>query len=115
MATERHTLTVGDTLTPLAVRLEQPDENGVLSAVDLTDLTVKFFMVDSDGTSKVDETESNVTVTDATAGEVEYDFQDADVDTAGTYWAWFRVYSLAEYDTYPAGGRKLCIVMVEAA
>ena len=114
MAAERHTITVGDTLTPLGAQLLQRDSNGALSAVDLTDKTVKFFMVDEDGTDVVAETTTGVSVTDATSGQVQYDFAPADVDTAGTFYGWFRVYSDDEYDTYPAGGRKLCILMVEA-
>ena len=114
MVAERHTITVGDTLTPLGVQLLQRDTSGALSAVDLAGKTVKFFMVDEDGTDVVTETETGVTVTGESDGQVQYDFQAADVDTAGTFYGWFRVYSGAEYDTYPTGGRKLCILIVEA-
>jgi hypothetical protein len=115
MAAEQHTVTVGDTLSPLNVQLMQKDTTGVLASVDLTGKVVRFFMVNSAGTSVVAETVENVTVTDATAGQVQYDFQAADVDTAGTYYGWFRVYDDTEYDTYPSGGRKLTILIVAAA
>lgn len=40
-------------------------------------------------------------------GGVQYDFQTADVDTAGTFSLYFRVYSGSEFDTFPCDGRKL--------
>jgi hypothetical protein len=109
MATEKHSISVGDTLTPLAVQLKQKDVNGALSAVVLTGLTVKFTLVNSVGTVVVAETVTGVSVTDAANGKVQYDFQTADVVTAGTFYGWFTVYSGTEKDTYPAGGRKLVI------
>ena len=112
MASNTHTISVGDTLTPLAVQLKQRDANGTLSAVVLTGLTVKFQMVNSAGSTVVAETTTGVTVVDATTGKVQYDFQAADVATKGTHYAWFTVYSGAEKDTYPAGGRKLVIEII---
>lgn len=103
-----HRITVGDTLTPLYVVLQQADEDGVLTAVNLTGKTVKFRLVDNRGTVKTAETTTGVTVTSAADGEVSYDFQTADVDTAGLYWGWFTVYSGSERDTFPAD-RGLCI------
>ena len=109
MAAETHRISVGDTLTPLACQLKQRDANGTLAAVNLTGLTVKFTLVNSAGTKVVDEGTTGVTVTDAANGKVQYDFQTADVATAGTFYGWFTVYSGTEHDTYPAGGRKLVI------
>jgi hypothetical protein len=109
MAAEKHSLSVGDTLTPLACQLKQRDANGVLSVVNIAGLTVKFTLVNSAGTVIVNEATTGVTVTDATNGKVQYDFQTADVTTAGTFYGWFTVYSGTEKDTYPAGGRKLVI------
>ena len=109
MATEKHALAVGDTLTPLGCQLKQLGTTGTLAAVNLTGLTVKFTLVDSTGTVIVNEATTGVTVTDAANGKVQYDFQTGDVDTAGTYYAWFTVYSGTEHDTYPVGGRKLVI------
>lgn len=120
MAVETHRLTIGDTLTPIGAQLKQQDTNGTLSVVSLSGKTVKFLMVASDGTSIVAETTTGVTVTDATNGKVQYDLQAADVTAitakgAGTYYAWFRVYSGSEYDTYPVGGRKLVLEFSAAA
>jgi len=114
MTIKRHELSVGDTLTPMGATLQQKNASGVLAAVDLTGLTVKFQMVDSAGTVKVAETTTGVTVTDAAAGKVQYDFQSADVDTEGTFYGWFTVYSGSERDTYPIGGRELVIVITAA-
>ncbi len=107
-----HTMTQGDTRTPLAAQLKQKDVNGDLSAVDLTGLTVKFCMVSVDGITKISLTSSNVTVTDAANGKVQYAFQDADVDTAGTYFAWFVTETAGgKLDTFPADGRTFKVVI----
>lgn len=112
MATEKHTIAVGDTLTPLAVQLKQKDVNGSLAAVNLTGLTVKFSMANSAGTAVVSEVTTGVTVTEASTGKVQYDFQASDVASAGTFYGWFSVYSGSEKDTYPAGSKKLIIEIV---
>ena len=109
MATQNHKIGLGDTLTPLGCQLKQLSAAGVLSVVDLSGLTVKFSMSDASGTLIVNEGTTGVTVTDAANGKVQYDFQTADVDTAGTFYGWFTVYSGTEHDTYPVGGRKLVI------
>lgn len=107
--------TVGDTLTPVPWQVERL-VNGVWSSVDLTDLDVQFRMVAEDGAVIVDDDDTGVTVTDATAGGGQYDFQAADVATAGVYYAWIRVVDpvSGERDTYPAGGRKWVIVISDA-
>ena len=89
---------VGDTRTAIPGKLYRPDN----SIEDLTDLTVKFAMYDTSGTAKVAETTDNVTVTDATAGEVQYDPQAADVNVVGTYYAYFIVEEAGAQDTFPA-------------
>lgn len=109
MATEKHAIAVGDTLTPLGCQLKQASTTGTLAAVNLTGLTVKFTMVSADGTVVVNEATTGVSVTDAANGKVQYDFQTADVANAGTFYGWFTVYSGSEHDTYPVGGRKLVI------
>lgn len=108
---ETHSRHVGDTLTALSVELQQENESGVLEAVDLTGKTVKFRMVNSAGVEKV--AESNATVISAAAGTAYYDFQAADVDTAGTYYGYFLVYSGGEFDTFPAVRRELKIVIYD--
>ncbi len=85
MAVQKQTRQVGDILIAIAATLKRPDG----TVVNLTGLTLKFTMVDSEGTAKVAETSDNVTVTDATAGEVQYDPVAADVDTEGTFHAYF--------------------------
>jgi hypothetical protein len=109
MATEKHSISVGDTLTPLAVQLKQKDVNGAIAAVSLVGATVKFTLVNSVGTVIANEVTTGVSVTDQATGKVQYDFQAADVVAAGTFYGWFTVYSGTEKDTYPAGGRKLVI------
>lgn len=109
MATEKHSIAVGDTLTPLGCQLKQLGTTGTLGVVNLTGLTVKFTMVDAAGTVIVNEATTGVSVTDAANGKVQYDFQAADVVAAGTFYGWFTVYSGTEHDTYPVGGRKLVI------
>ena len=114
MAYERHTITVGDTLTPLACQLKQRDADGSLCDVQLTGLVVKFSMVAADGSVKVAETTEGVVVIDQDHGEVRYDFHSSHVDTEGTFYGWFHVYDGLERDTYPAGGRKLQIDIIAA-
>ena len=108
-----HKHTVGDTLTPMPWAVQHGDG----TAVDLTGLDVKFRMVAEDGTVIVDDDDTGITVTDAEAGEGQYDFQAADVATAGVFYAWIRVYDpvSGEFDTYPRGGRKWAIILSEAA
>jgi hypothetical protein len=115
MTLQIHYVTVGDTLTPMGAQLKQRGADGTYAAVDLTGLTVKFSLVAEDGTLVVDETTTGVTVEDAEEGKVSYDFQAADVDTAGTYYGWFHVYDSTERDTYPVDGRKFRIEISEAA
>ena len=96
---------VGDTRTPLRVRLTQ---SGV--AVDLTGKTVAFKMVTSTGGEKVAENAANVSVLDAATGDVQYQLQAADVDTAGTFYGWWLVYDGdGKRDTFPADGRTYAI------
>ena len=112
---QKHDISVGDTLTPLGCQLRQLDDVGVYTNVNLTGLTVKFQMVAEDGTVVVIETATGVTVNNATLGKVQYDFQAADVDTAGVYYGWFTVYDGTEKDTYPAKGRQLRITISDRA
>lgn len=108
---QTHYIMMDDTRTPLAFRCRRPDG----SIVDLTSKTVFFHMVNSAGSDKVAETSSNVTVNDAKAGLVQYDFQAADVDTAGTYYAYFVVKDTgdeaANTETFPAIARQFRIVI----
>ena len=107
-----HEIAVGDTQTPVGARLKQLGESGVYEDVNLANKTVTFKMVAEDGTIVVDWTPTGVTVVTESEGKVKYDFTAADVDTAGTFYAWFRVTDVnGETDTFPAGGRKFKIVI----
>lgn len=98
MSVEVQDRQVGDTRTAIAGICTRP--NG--DVVDLTNLTMKFAMYDSQGNAKVVETNSNVAVTDAVNGEVEYAPQADDVDTEGTYYAYFIAEAgTGEQDTFP--------------
>jgi hypothetical protein len=110
--TVTHTITSGDFLSPLYAQLKKKNASGVLTAVDLDGLTVKFKLVSSSGTEAIAETDTGVTVSESVSGKVQYDFS-ASLD-AGIYYGWFIVYDGAERDTYPATGRKLRIVIVES-
>ena len=101
---------IGDTLTPLGAQLQQRDVSGTLADLDVTSMTVKFQMVSEASAVKVAETDSNVSAVTAAEGKVQYDFQTTDVDTAGTFFAWFTAYSLTEKDTFPADGRTYKII-----
>lgn len=94
---QTHEMVVGDTYLPLGAVLMRDG-----AAVNLTGLTVQFRLVADGGTVKRDWT--NAAIVDAAAGKVQYDFQAADVDTAGVYWAWFRIGSGGEWATFPAAG-----------
>lgn len=106
-----HDVHINDTATTIAAQLKRKNAAGTLTAVDLTGLTVKFKMVDRDGTAVIAETAAGVTVTDASNGKVTYDFQAADVDVAGEYYGYFVVYTGSEGDTFPVKRRDLKIVV----
>lgn len=96
-----HEHIVGDTAIPISATLKR---NG--SAFILTGYTVEFKMINDAGDVIVDWTAASVV--SATNGAVQYDFQTADVSTAGIYWAWFRAVSGGEYETWPRGSTKRC-------
>jgi hypothetical protein len=106
-----HFVGVGDTLTPIGVTLKQGG-----TAVDVTGLTIKCKLVNADTDAVVtDWTTTGASIVSATAGTVQYDFAAADVASAGTFYLYFRVYSGAEFDTYPSDGRKLKIEVTNSA
>jgi archaellum component FlaF (FlaF/FlaG flagellin family) len=107
MAKTIHHRHVGDTEVAIAATLQRPDE----TAVDVTSCTVRFKVVSTGGVVKVAESDTNVTVTDAANGQVQYNPQSADVDTAGIYWAYFTVEDASNNtDTFPAKQGDLEIV-----
>ena len=111
MTVDTHHRGLGNTLTPLKRQLVQKNDSGVYAAVNLTGKTVYFRMEDEDGNDVIAGTSAACTVTDAANGKVEYDFQSADVDEAGTYYGYFDVYSGGEFDTFPAEAKSLKIIV----
>ena len=106
MAQQIQTRQVGDIRTAIAATLKRPDG----TAEDLTGLTLKFAMYDATGSAKVAETSDNVTVTDAEAGEVQYDPVAADVDTEGSFLAYFIAETAGgKQDTFPVTKGELRI------
>jgi hypothetical protein len=100
MSVQEHTRALGTRLTPVQVALVD-DEN---DPIDLTGLSVKFYMYDDLGTLVVDG--GSCTITSDENGLVQYSFAADDVDTAGVFWGYFQVYAAASptvYDRYPAG------------
>jgi hypothetical protein len=112
MTEQTHTRHITDTRTVLAATLKQPNESGVDTVIDLTGLDVEFKMVNQSGVAVIAQTATGVTVTDAAAGEVEYDFSTAGVATAGRYYAYFVVIDSTETDHFPVTAREL-IVCIE--
>jgi hypothetical protein len=102
---------VGNTLTPISFTLQQANEAGTLTAVDLTGLTVQVFVEDSEGNETVAETATGVTSSNDSTGQVDYDFQTGGITAAGRYYIYFNVYNGAEYDTFPVKRRDfvLCV------
>lgn len=87
---------LGDTRTPAIFQIIVDSE-----PLDVTSLDVEFHMVSDAGVEKVAWTDVGAIIHDATAGKVEYTFAAGDVDTAGTYWGWFRVGTGNVWDTHP--------------
>ena len=112
MTQQTHRRRVGDTRTVLPVALVQPNTSGVLTAVDLTGLTVAFKMVNAaTGATEIALTSTGVTVTTAATGQVQYDFSGAGVDTAGVYWGTFVVTQSGETDAFPVRTQDLRILI----
>lgn len=90
------TIKQNDTAPSLKATLK----DGSGTVIDLTNATVRFHMKAVGATTtKVDRATS---VTDATNGVVQYNWQPADTDTAGSYYAEFEVtYSDGTIETFP--------------
>jgi hypothetical protein len=112
MTQQTHRRRVNDTRTVLPVTLQQPNESGVLTVVDLTGKTVQFKMVNA-ATNAVEIalTSTGVSVVTAASGTVNYDFSGAGVDAAGVYWGTFVVTEGGETDSFPVRTQdlKVCI------
>jgi len=95
-----HDRVVGDTKEPLGAILERDGVAVDLSAAE----AVEFKMVRDDGTVVRDWTAG--AFVDKSAGKVQFDFEAADVATAGIHWGWFRVGLGGEWDTFPVKGQN---------
>lgn len=112
MTQQTHRRRVGDTRTVLPVTLQQPNESGVLTAVDLTGKTVQFKMINAaTGAVEIALTSTGVSVVTAASGTVNYDFSGAGVDTAGVYWGTFVVTESGETDSFPVAQKDLKIII----
>lgn len=109
MAKVYHVRHITDERTALSVTLQQPNESGVDTAIDLTGLTVEFKMVNSAGVDVIAQTETGVSVVDAAAGEVDYSFPTAGMATAGLYYGYFIVTSSSKTDHFPVTAKELRI------
>lgn len=98
-------IAVGNTLVVLPVELYRLNTSGVEAAADLTGDTVTFTMVNaSDGTVVVNA--AAATVTDAANGLCHYDFQAADVTTAGIYYYQFNQVESTEKASFPVNPKQ---------
>ena len=112
MTQQTHRRRVGDTRTVLPVTLQQPNDSGVLAAVDLTGKTVQFKMVNAaTNIVEIAMTSTGVSVVTAASGTVNYDFSGAGVDTAGVYWGTFVVTEGGETDSFPVRTQDLRILI----
>lgn len=74
----------GNTWPPMRYNLQQADG----TVIPLSGATVRFIMQDSEGVEVVD---GLATIVDLETGLVQYDWQDGDTDTEGTYSAQWEV------------------------
>jgi len=112
MTAQIHRRRVGDLRTVLPVTLQQPNALGVLTAIDLTGLTVTFKMINAaDGSTKIASTSTGVSVVSAAAGTVNYDFSSGGVDTAGVFWGTFLVTESGQTDAVPVRQKDLKIII----
>ena len=99
-----HERRVGDTTQTYSAILQAKNTSGVMTAKDLTGLSVTFSMVNAaTGATKV--SGQSATIVTAASGIVAYDFAAGDVDTPGIYWGRFTVTQSNETNTYPADPR----------
>lgn len=96
-----------DTSPSLQATLKDSAQN----PVDLTGAVVMFHMKSVDGAVKVDR---QMTITNASGGVVQYDWQTGDTDTVGTYYVEFEVtYADASIETFPNNGNIAVSVVRE--
>lgn len=99
---------VGDSRTLVAVTLQQENEAGVITDVNLTGLVVAAKVVNAATGAVVHAlSTSGVTVTTAASGKVSFDLPDAVVAAAGIFWVSFVVTASGNTDTFPVLNNEL--------
>lgn len=107
--------TQGDTLVPLTAILK----DGTGTVVPLSGQEVQFVMEDC--FTKANKVSKPAVITDADAGAVQYNWEDEDIDTPGTYWGWFIRYTTEGNSVAPVVkkahhpvGKQLQIIIEES-
>ena len=110
MAQVTHYRRQGDGRTLLSATLMQDTAAGVSTAINVSGMIIKFVLYKA-GAAVVDLTTSGVSVSDATAGEVEWDFSSsADALAAeGLHHGYFVVVESGETDYFPVRKNELAI------
>ena len=103
-----HSIISGDRRTPIAAILQQKDEDGEYSAVDLSGASVAFRMVDDGGATIIDDAAATVVV--AADGSVSYSLTAGDMTAMqasayNRFWGWFIVTSGGNTDPFPVTDR----------
>lgn len=104
-------ITAGDTLRGPSATLR---DAATRAAIDLTASTVAFRMVNlqDDSIEVVDNVAANMD--DDVNGQVSYDWLTADVDTAGTYAAWWIRTEGGKTERFPSGDNYIKVVISAA-
>lgn len=102
-----HHIHKGDTRVPLATTLKPLKSN---SPVDLSGLTVEFYMIDDDGNEVIAQDSTGVAVdADPTTGKVTKTFLADDVANAGDFYGYFVVKNGTAEETFPVITANLLI------
>jgi len=105
-----HLRRIGDTLIPLSAQLLRRVGREQVP-VDLTDLTVKFKMLDGDGNEIIALTDAEII--EETEGTVSYTFDDYDVAGPGDFYGYFVVTDGTKTDHFPVTPKNLLIRITE--
>jgi hypothetical protein len=98
---------VDDMSPSLTMEVKRGYTNEVVNLTGITNL--EFFLYDNDaGTYKLNADTAGVTVADAVNGLLDKDWQTGDLDTAGTYIAWFEYQRSSKKET--AGAIEVKVV-----
>jgi len=92
----------GDTDPNLEVQLRQRNDNP--RSLGTADVRIYLAEVESGDVIIDDDTDGNLSVTDATNGYLEYSWQPGDTDKVGTYVGEFEVTDVDSVETFPNRG-----------